>query len=351
MSTEISGSSFYDMRFDGIQTLRGIAAVLVVLEHVRFFGRGAFGVDIFFCISGFMIMLTTQKNTRFFFRKRLLRIVPFYYLMTIGTYFMLLLFPGLFEQTQATPVNLVKSLLFIPFDMGGGVLQPLLRIGWTVNCEMFFYLLFGISLHLNHRYRGLICTGMLCALTAAGLLFPSKWAPFKFYSSPVMLEFALGILLFYAARGIYGLYSAQKLPSRLWIPCLLVSLCLFACLIWSKPWINLLGIRRLFYWGLPCGFIVLAFFLAGLQACMPIFSVMLGNISFSIYLVHYYPILFIDRKICSFASLNAVSAAGAAASLVLVLLLSWAAWYVIEKRFTGWLNRKIIHAASASERR
>ena len=341
----LTKDSFYDMRFDSIQTLRGIAAVLVVLEHVRFFNRGAFGVDIFFCISGFMIMLTTQKNTDYFFRKRLLRIVPFYYLMTFVTYACLIFLPGLFEQTSAAPQFLVKSLLFIPFDIGGGVLQPLLRIGWTVNCEMFFYLLFGISLRISRRYRGLVCSALLCALTLAGIFIPSSFAPFSFYSSPVMLEFTLGILVFYAAKGLYRLHCGGRLPNWLWPPCLFLSVGLFACLIWSKHHINVLGLRRVLYWGLPAAVIVLAFFLCGLQVRMPKWSVLLGNISFSIYLVHYYPILFIDRKVCSFETLSLSSLMGAAVSLLFVLLLSWAAWYVVEKRFTGWLRGKIIHAA------
>ena len=84
---------FHELHFDSIQALRGLAALFVVFQHVRFLNFGAFGVDIFFCISGFMIMFTTEKSTKYFFRKRLVRILPLYYLMTLGTYLLLLLFP------------------------------------------------------------------------------------------------------------------------------------------------------------------------------------------------------------------------------------------------------------------
>ena len=57
--------AFHDIHFDSIQVLRGLAALFVVAEHIRFLACGAFGVDIFFCISGFMIMFTTHKNTSF----------------------------------------------------------------------------------------------------------------------------------------------------------------------------------------------------------------------------------------------------------------------------------------------
>ena len=103
--------------------------------------------------------------------------VPFYYLMTIGTFGLLLLFPSMFEQTQADLSYLIRSLLFLPFDMGGGTLQPLLRIGWTVNCEIFFYLLFALALRLSHKYRGLICSLLLvlCVLTGALLSGGNTW--------------------------------------------------------------------------------------------------------------------------------------------------------------------------------
>ena len=52
---------FQDLHFDSIQALRGLAALFVVFQHIRFLNFGAFGVDIFFCISGFMIMFTRKK--------------------------------------------------------------------------------------------------------------------------------------------------------------------------------------------------------------------------------------------------------------------------------------------------
>ena len=132
---------FQDLHFDSIQALRGLAALFVVFQHIRFLNFGAFGVDIFFCISGFMIMFTTEKSTKYFFRKRLIRILPLYYLMTLVTYLSLLLFPSMFQQTRHNLSHLVKSLLFIPFDIGGGIIQPLVRIGWTINCAVIFHCL------------------------------------------------------------------------------------------------------------------------------------------------------------------------------------------------------------------
>ncbi len=363
---------FHAHRFHSIQTLRGLAALMVVCEHIRFLACGAFGVDIFFCISGFMIMYTTQHNTEGFFRKRLIRIVPFYYVMTLGVYLMLVLFPSLFEQTHASLSLLVKSLLFIPFDMGNGVIQPIVRIGWTVNCEMFFYLLFGLSLRISHKYRGFICLGLLLCCTGLGALLsggntwlgdslmagaaqlsgsligkdttiPSLLAPFFLYGNPVMLEFGLGILSYYVVR---ALYEHTKNSSILYSksiggPALGLSLLLFAGLVLSTDHVNILGYRRLLYWGIPAMLIFLGFLLAGYSLKMPRFSVRLGDISFSLYLIHYYPIMFLDRKVFDFSVLTFSSAIGASAGILAVIVLACATWYIIENKLTGALRKKL----------
>ena len=234
---------FHELHFDSIQALRGLAALFVVFQHVRFLNFGAFGVDIFFCISGFMIMFTTEKSTKYFFRKRLVRILPLYYLMTLGTYLSLLLFPSMFQQTRHDFSYLVKSLLFIPFDIGSGAIQPLVRIGWTINCEMLFYLLFFIAFHISMKYRGLICSAFLVILVGMVQIFApaiSSWqspignvlSPFLiFYGDPVML--AVFVSQAYPSSGfadskprIRGMYPGNLLSACLlyapdqcdWVP-------------------------------------------------------------------------------------------------------------------------------------
>ena len=53
---------FHELHFDSIQALRGLAALFVVFQHVRFLNFGAFGVDIFFCISGFKVPNISSAN-------------------------------------------------------------------------------------------------------------------------------------------------------------------------------------------------------------------------------------------------------------------------------------------------
>lgn len=333
---------FHDRHLDSIQALRGITSLFIVLEHIRFLSCGAFGVDIFFCISGFMIMFSTHKSTRHFLAKRLIRILPLYYCMTLGTYALLLLFPGMFAQSTAKPEFLLKSLLFIPFDIGGGTLQPLMRIGWTINCEIIFYLLFLVSLRISHKYRGLICSLLLVLLVAAAQLLHIDFAPLTFYGNPVMLEFILGIGAYYISRLLWKAHTAGRLP-RICLPLSLsVSVLCFLGLIITKPLVNILGFGRPLLWGIPALLIVLCFFIIGLYLQMPAALKKLGDISFSLYLMHYYPVTFLDRMVFDFGSFSACALAGVAVSIAVSVTLAFLCHGLVDKGFCGWLRRKCL---------
>jgi peptidoglycan/LPS O-acetylase OafA/YrhL len=342
-------SDFHRQHFESIQALRGVTALFILLEHIRFLNCGAFGVDIFFVISGFMIMFSTHHHTKYFLRKRLIRILPLYYLMTLGTFLLLILFPGMFEQTKADPVFLIKSLLFIPFDIGGGILQPLMRIGWTINCEIFFYILFFISMRISHKYRGLICALFLILLTCVAYLLPSCPVPLAFYGSPVMLEFLFGIICYYAARKLYEFYGNHKLPSCLFpFGCLILAV-LFLMLLCTKPFVNILGFGRPVYWGLPAFMIVLCTFLAGLyEKKIPYSLAALGDISFSLYLIHYYPVMLLDRAVFDFSAPTPLAFFGTAIAIAVSVVLALISHQVIEKSLTLWLHRIWIPSAPAA---
>lgn len=340
-------SDFHGQRFDSIQALRGIAALFVVLEHIRFLSCGAFGVDIFFCISGFMIMYSTYENSQCFLRKRLIRILPLYYLMTLGTFLLLLLFPEMFQQTRADLVFLAKSLLFIPFDIGDGAIQPLMRIGWTVNCEIFFYVLFTIAMRISPKHRGLLCSAFLLLLTAAARLFPETCVPLQFYGNPVMLEFVLGILVYYIARWIYHCFRsskpAQALPAQA-LPLLSIlcaGLC-FAGLMASRGTMDVAGFRRPLLWGLPSALIVLLAFLLSLyNVKMPSALVRLGNASFSLYFMHYYPVMLLDRALFDFSVPSPRALLGTAAAIAVSVVLALVSRQLLEKRLSGFLTRHL----------
>jgi exopolysaccharide production protein ExoZ len=193
-----------------IQYLRGIAAMMVVWQHAT--GQvaavdsqfGANGVDLFFVISGFVMVLTTtgrEVRPAAFLRRRMLRVVPLYWALTIAMVWVALVVPGTFSSLVIEAHTFFKSLLFIPHFSATFPDQalPLLAPGWTLNFEMYFYLVFALSLMLPERCRIPALTAYFGASVALGwMLGPFGSAIGQTYTSPMLLEFVAGALIAHA---------------------------------------------------------------------------------------------------------------------------------------------------------
>lgn len=195
---------------ESIQYLRGIAALMVVAFHVHpqiqrmgYSGSPvdqlAAGVDIFFVISGFIMWLTTRTggySTWQFYQHRIVRILPLYWAMTAGIVGVLLVAPRLLQTTTLEWSHVAASFLFVPHPhpvLGGFI--PVLNPGWTLNYEMFFYLLFGLTLFAgNVRTRLVLIVGVLVLLSVAPVALPTSGVA-AFYTNSIVLEFAAGILV------------------------------------------------------------------------------------------------------------------------------------------------------------
>jgi exopolysaccharide production protein ExoZ len=191
---------------NNIQVLRALAALMVAFAHLavlnpglRFIEVGTLGVEVFFVISGFvMVYITRSRETRptEFMLNRIMRIAPLYWLLTIGVFSLALIMPALLGATQAEPVDLIKSLFFIPYVKQSGLMQPVLFLGWTLNYEMFFYLLFSVSLlvpDMRLRVAGLVAG--LALLVGFGVFLAPQAPMARFYTSPIMLDFCYGMVL------------------------------------------------------------------------------------------------------------------------------------------------------------
>jgi len=195
-----------------IQYLRGVAALMVVWHHgigqleglSDFFPWrfGTSGVDVFFVISGFiMVTATSGKRTTplDFLVRRFIRVVPLYWLLTLILVLVLVVAPSLFRSVLLTTDSLFKSLLFIPHYSPShkGMIWPVLVPGWTLNFEMFFYAIFAASLAFRRPFAVLV--GTLGALVIVGHV----WGPFESpvaqtYTHPNLLEFLAGAAIAHA---------------------------------------------------------------------------------------------------------------------------------------------------------
>jgi peptidoglycan/LPS O-acetylase OafA/YrhL len=175
---------------ESVQMMRGIAALSVVFCHLGMIGVGGFGVDLFFCISGFIMMFVTEKSCDGFLKKRFLRICPLYYLLTIGAFAMAFIAPNLLRDANMELAALLRSFLFIGSTGNNNII---VGVGWTLCYEMFFYLLFFISFKISHKNRHIISITFLTIIVLAGLVIKPSNEYLLFYTQPILLEFALGI--------------------------------------------------------------------------------------------------------------------------------------------------------------
>lgn len=181
----------------GIQYLRGLAALGVVMFHASQSAgfpieAGAFGVDVFFVLSGFLMMVIATDETRPwpFLRDRALRIVPLYWIASVAA--LCLGAAGIFW----TPSRLqaLASFAFIPYgpESGAPYYYPVLTIGWTLNYEMFFYFVFAGTLFMRRAARLPALTAAFGALVALRYVAEPTAAPLLFWSDPLILEFLAG---------------------------------------------------------------------------------------------------------------------------------------------------------------
>ena len=210
-------------RLDSLQLLRGFAAFLIVLFHsihdvneLYSLKRGdtfpdptalIYGIDLFFVISGFIIVYTAMDRGRGlsaaseFIMRRLVRIVPLYWFFTMLLLAVLFVMPSTVGHLSVAPSELVKSLLFIPYVDADGRLYPFLKIGWTLNYEMYFYALFALCLFLPRNL-------FVWALSAffIGTVYinygkiPDDGVVQAFTGKPIVYNFLLGVWIGYAFK-------------------------------------------------------------------------------------------------------------------------------------------------------
>jgi exopolysaccharide production protein ExoZ len=330
-----------------IQFLRAIAALMVVWHHAReqltvlktyFPGEsGPSGVDLFFVISGFIMVVTTSRkrvSSLDFLLRRVVRVVPLYWLLTLSVVALAVVAPQLLRSTDISASHVVQSLLFIPHlsPSHPGTNWPVLVPGWTLNYEMFFYVLFAISLLLNLHLRFAAMAVLLGGLVLCGLLLGPLNAPvFATYTSPLLLEFLVGAML-------GRLWLADRVLRSTWgaALCLVVGL---ALLLWrDAPYAPLAQI-------LGSGLVVAGALSPRFREWRNRPMLVLGDASYSIYLTHLFA-LGLLRWAWTRMDISQSSPASAwlfmVSALLFASLIGWLVHRLVEQPLTLWLNGRLI---------
>jgi exopolysaccharide production protein ExoZ len=327
-----------------LQALRALAAWMVVCHHFMqiffdfhpsgpigqfFTDRGAVGVDIFFVISGLVIYLSTLDKdvpAGRFLLNRVIRIVPAYWLYTLLMAVMLVCLGQWLPNSTIDLPHFLLSLLFIPAENPGGYgLYPTLNVGWTLNYEMLFYLLFSAVFTLPQRYRPV---ALGAALFVISEVLGRYGVVSHFYSNNIIFEFLLGIV-------IGMLYRRGAIGQGFWLPLTLIG-------VSGLVIYHLDASDRLLHWGVPSAVIVYA--CVSLENHFKGSRVLkaLGDWSYSVYLVHVL-VLYAGWLLSEHLKLNPYAVF--AVCVPVIALLSWASYVLIEKRLyrcmKGWADARL----------
>lgn len=344
-----------------IQILRGIAASLIVLAHLRYqaiitpgvnlFGWHeplSAGVDIFFVISGFIMMLVTDPATGrksrpgAFLANRITRIVPLYWVYTLLLTIGAIVVPSILRWTVLTPDIVIRSLLFIPsFHPVDGEIHPLLAQGWTLQYEMFFYICFTFLIGLTTGARIIAMAVLFAALSVLAGMVGRETALMAFVGDTIIFEFVAGMALYWAwRRGWVVTWAA--------IP---IALIVLPGLIWAigsgaaAPFVTDLDQQRLRFivWGIP-SLLVVYVFLAMPEVSGPVARGLtrIGDASYSLYLGHSFVVA---AALLAWSALGHESSAAFRLLLVfpLAIIASLIAYAVVERPLLA-LSRRAVRA-------
>jgi len=288
-----------------VQVLRALAATSVALRHAQHdaasleleAGRTfqawnpipwSAGVDIFFVISGLIMVHTSRQlfaktgGARLFLSRRIARIVPLYWSVTTLYLVVALLAPTFLNQTYINSRFVIESYFFIPATRPDGVVQPLYELGWTLNYEMLFYVLFAAAIVLPMRWAVTVLLTTLVGMVFAGRLAAPLREPFAFWTDPIILEFALGVMV--------GIMCASGLrPSGFIRACVAATGLAALMLAAAFPEISI-GIARPVVYGIPASLIVWSAALAPSElrheSRAARWGAGVGDASFALYLLH-----------------------------------------------------------------
>lgn len=328
-----------------VDGLRAIAVLGVVLFHagLTWIGGGYVGVDVFFVISGYLItgnIFKSLQSNSFsflnFYGKRLRRIQPALYAtlfvsFLIGSIFYVPVDLKSFGQSLAA-ATLFSSNIYFFFKSGYfdplAITKPLLHT-WSLGVEEQFYIFFPLFMVVSFKYLKEKLLAVCVFFCVASFIF-SIWQvahqPVAAFYLPFSRawEFAIGSIVALTADDIFKTGIQKKIVSILALLLLLVPMFVFTEQT-SFP-----GVNALF----PCLGAGLLIYLHRntrgisfkLLASRPV--VFVGKISYSVYLVHWPLVVFLQ-----YVLLRKLDNVEVLLYLFVVIVLGWLSWKYVEEPF------------------
>jgi len=331
-------------KLETIQALRGLAAFLVVVTHVagtlsphfsnpswlvstKIHWLGGIGVDIFFCISGFIMCYTYDEKTGpfaswKFIAKRIMRIYPVYVIFTLWCLYFIK------PQFLSDIGMVIDSILLTAPTMSTGHPYLIIGQGWTLQYEMYFYIVFALTILMTNRLS--VVAVVIASFYAITSINPVLLGPYGFMTSnSVVFDFIMGM----GVAWIYKKGALSKVPS---ISPLLSILLIFSLLALSC-WMAVFNqVDKLYSFGLvSCLILIVTLKSTYSASALGRLGVFVGEASYTTYLAHLLPLGYVITII------RAYDLHGANADLVIVIstiaitALSCVLYLLIEKNIVA----------------
>lgn len=298
-------------KYDYIDSLRGLAILSVLLVHcgqigtnsypevIRLFiSKGMLGVQLFYIVSAFTLFMSMDSRriqerhvVLNFFIRRFFRIAPLFYI-AVGYYLWQNGFGARFWLGDAPGLSSNNIIATFTFTNGFNPywINSIIGVEWSVAIEMNFYLLMPILYKTVKNLKGalaltavmLIFSRFIRQILAKNVLITDNylWNSYLDMFFPHQLPiFLLGIVLFYLIRNHEKTNRGGEcgLSANVY---LVFSLGLVIFLILNK------NISRLFFYGVAFMMLGYSLYLRPTKCLVNKFTIYIGKISFSLYLVH-----------------------------------------------------------------
>ena len=333
-----------------VQYLRAFASLSVLFSHVlqeksimpfgNYFISGGYGVDLFFIISGFLIYLTTKDNDSWkkFAVKRVFRIFPLYWFVFI----LYLLYNYAVGNFNFSAVFYIQNLLMLPWDGPLTTESLLIHVAWSTVYEVYFYLIFTILLILKINKKYVIGLLVLFFVVVKGIFFLKINAinennVFEFVNSIAgrthIIPFIIGVVL-------AMIYNKPKIITTVISNRLLFK---FIFILFNLIYLYILITQYSQYKSYLISTIIFCLWIyidliykINYENRISKFFIMVGNVSYSIYLLHILVIIIIVKfmHIDNLYFLNLLT-------LLFTISLSYLTYTYIEKPFID-IAKKII---------
>jgi len=348
-------------QIDGLQILRAVAVLLVAWPHcglwlVPMEGRplptlGAFGIDIFFVISGFIVssvVLRIQRKAGAyamweFLKRRLIRIFPIYW------FFCLLQIGRLLHNHQLLQRNRLAAFFLLP-GLRHIEIALFLDFSWTLFYEMFFYYTLAVVLLGTVRRAVPVAIAVFCGLAALGSIVGVQRPILTIVCNPIALEFVFGCVLALA----YRRFGRQR---RLGV---VLLICGAAASLWLGKFASAASAAgpqtvargegvtlRVMTWGVAAMMIVagMVFWSPAIRSRLGRIAVVLGNASFSAYLASAMVIEFTMRSLFRFGGGGIPFSTGRVVvyqvtGTIAVMVAGWVCYQFIEWPMLRWLQAR-----------